>query len=263
MPADTTAIEVDGRRTTVDGPLRAGGKVIAFLPDAAEPSTPLSVAYEDAHVIVIDKPAGLRSQEVRGDAWDTLIARVQREIDARAILLHRLDRDASGLVLFPRGEGPHRALQAALDAGRIDRRYVARVRGRLEAARTIDLPIARDPRDSRRRVTGPGGDEARSDVMPLSSGTDESVVRLVLHTGRTHQLRVHLAAIGHPILGDSLYGGPPASRLCLHAYEITFPHPRSDTPRTVRAALPAELVPSDLDAAELAGKLDSGARVGS
>jgi RluA family pseudouridine synthase len=257
------AIEVDGRRALVDGPLRPGGKVIAFLPDVSTPPAALVVAYEDAQVIVIDKPAGLRSQEVRGDTWNTLVARVQRELDPRAILLHRLDRDASGLVLFPRGESAHRALQAALDAGRIDRRYVARVRGTLTDARSIELPIARDPRDPRRRVTAPDGDAARSDVAPVMSTVDESVVRLVLHTGRTHQLRVHLAAIGHPILGDTLYGGPTAPRLCLHAYELTFPHPRSDTPRTLRAAIPAELVPAQRTAAELACKLDSGALVGS
>ncbi len=236
------SIEVDGRRALSDGPLRTGGKVIAFLPDAAaatEPPTALSIAYKDGQVFVIDKPAGLRSQEVRGDTWDTLIGRVQRELDPNVTLLHRLDRDASGLVLLPRGDGPRRMLQAALDEGGIDRRYVARVRGRVDAAQSIRLPIARDPRDPRRRITAPNGDPACSHLTPLVPGEDESVVRIVLETGRTHQLRVHLAALGHPILGDELYGGPAAQRLCLHAYEITFPHPRSNTPRTVRAKTPA------------------------
>jgi RluA family pseudouridine synthase len=232
------AVELDGRRVAADAPVAVGARVIAFLPEAAS-QAPLTIAYRDPHVLVIDKPAGLRSQAVRGEAEDTLIARVQRELDPHATLLHRLDRETSGLVLFPLDETARRCLQRALDAGELERRYVARVRGRLDAPRTIALRIGVDARDRRRRVTHPeqsdAGEAAVTHVEPLIFGERESRVRLRLETGRTHQLRVHLAAIGHPIVGDALYGGPPAERLWLHADEIVFPDPGGGPPRTVRA----------------------------
>jgi RluA family pseudouridine synthase len=239
------AVELDGRRTREDTDVATGARVIAFLPDdaAAVDPTPLVVAYRDAHVVVVDKPAGLRSQDVRGDDWNTLIARVQREIDPRASLLHRLDRDTSGLVLLPLDDRARVTLQAALAAADIDRRYAARVAGRMEAPRTIDLRIAVDATDRRRRIalpaTDPGGENARTDVEPYAHDAAETRVRLRLHTGRTHQIRVHLRAVGHPIVGDSIYGGPPSGRLRLHAYAITFPHPRSGTPRRVETDLRA------------------------
>ena len=242
------AVEVDGKRVSEDRDVRIGARVTAFLPDAAEPTVvPLVLAYKDVQVLVIDKPAGLRSQAVRGDSWDTLVAQVHRELDPQASLLHRLDRETSGLVVLPRTDQARRALQASLDAGQIDRRYVARVQGRLEGPRTIDLPIARDPRDARRRIGAPTGEAAVSHVELLSSDGETSCVRLTLEHGRTHQLRVHLASIGHPVLGDALYGGPAAARLCLHADELTFPHPRSETPRRVRSAVPPALgIPNDV-----------------
>lgn len=236
------AVELDGRRAAEDGPVAAGARVVAFLPDVkpdAAADAPLVVAYRDDHVLVVDKPAGLRSQAVRGEAEDTLIARVQRELDPRATLLHRLDRETSGLVLLPRTDAARARLQRALDAGELDRRYVARVHGRLDAPVTIRLRIGVDPRDRRRRVAHPerseAGEAATTHVEPLAPGDAESRVRLRLESGRTHQLRVHLAAIGHAIVGDALYGGPPAARLWLHADELAFPDP-GGARRTVRAS---------------------------
>jgi RluA family pseudouridine synthase len=234
------AVELDGQRVGADGPIATGARVIAFIPEASN-QTPLVVVYRDEHVLVVDKPAGLRSQAVRGEAEDTLIARVQREVDARATLLHRLDRDTSGLVLFPLDEAARRRLQHALDEGALERRYVARVRGLLEAPCTIRLRIGVDARDRRRRVAHPerssAGEAAVTHVEPLVPGPLESRVRLRLETGRTHQLRVHLMAIGHPIVGDGLYGGPPAARLWLHADELVFPDSEG-APRTVRVPAP-------------------------
>jgi RluA family pseudouridine synthase len=235
------AVELDGRRVTADAAVAAGARVIAFLPEATS-QAPLVLAYRDEHVLVVDKPAGLRSQAVRGEAEDTLIARVQRELDPRATLLHRLDRETSGLVLFPLTDAARQRLQRALDEGELERRYLARVRGRVEAPCTIRLRIGVDARDRRRRVVHPepsgAGEAAVTHVEPLEPGELESRVRLRLETGRTHQLRVHLAAIGHPIVGDALYGGPPAERLWLHADELSFPDPGGGPGRTVRAPAP-------------------------
>jgi 23S rRNA pseudouridine1911/1915/1917 synthase len=237
------AVELDGQRVRDDRPVRVGVRVIAFLPEApvAVP-TPLVVAYRDDHVFVIDKPAGLRSQAARAEAEDTLIARVQRELDPGASLLHRLDRETSGLVLLPRTDVARVRLQRAFDEGAIDRRYLARVYGRLDAPRTIDLRIGVDPRDRRRRIAHPArsdaGESAVTHVEPLDASDAESRLRLRLETGRTHQLRVHLSAIGHPIVGDTLYGAAPAERLWLHADELTFVDQTSGARRTVRSALP-------------------------
>jgi len=237
------AVEVDGRHLRADIMLTVGARIVAFVADEKPDAAKLVVAYKDEHVFVIDKPAGLRSQAVRGDAWDTLIARVERELDKHATLLHRLDRDTSGLVLIPRTDEARSVCQRALDAGQIDRRYLARVQGKLDAARAVRLRIAPDPRDPRRRIAHPEsatvGDAAETRIEPITSSDTESRVRLVLGTGRTHQLRVHLAAIGHPILGDVLYNGPPSDRLWLHADELTFADVRTGEPRRVHAPLPS------------------------
>ncbi len=237
------AVEIDRRRAETDGPLRPGARVVAFVPDGpVEAAAPLTAAYRDDDVLVVDKPAGLRSQGVRGDDWDTLVARVRRELDPVATLLHRLDREVSGLVLLPRTDRARLALQTALDEGRLERRYTARVRGRLERPVRVTLRIGIDPRDARRRVAHPegerAGEAAATRVEPLEVGDAETRVRLTLETGRTHQIRVHLSAIGHPVVGDVRYGGPPSERLWLRADELVFPHPR--TGAEVRVTAPPD-----------------------
>lgn len=234
-------VEVGGARVREDGAVAVGTRIIAFVPDAQPRLPEPTVAYRDQHVLVLDKPAGLRTQGVRGDDADTLLSRAQRLCDT-ATLVHRLDRDTSGLVLFALTARARETLQRALDEGTIDRRYVAKVAGRVDLPIRIALRIAVDPRDPRRRLArpehDPTGDPAVSTVEPLESGDALSLVRLALETGRTHQLRVHLAAIGHAIVGDRLYGGLPYERLCLHAESLAFPHPRSGTRAEVRSPAP-------------------------
>jgi 23S rRNA pseudouridine1911/1915/1917 synthase len=234
------AVEVDGRRVGRDHAIAVGARVIAFLPEAEVSPSALVIPYRDEDLIVVDKPAGLRSQAVRGDAGDTLIARVQREVDERATLLHRLDRETSGLVLLPLSDRARACLHRALQAKAIDRRYAARIEGRLEQGVRIDRRIGPD-RDPRRQRSYPptseAGESAVSYVEPIEVGEAETRVALRLETGRTHQLRVHLAAIGHPIVGDVLYGGPPAERLWLHATSLEFPHPAGDR-RMVTSPMP-------------------------
>jgi RluA family pseudouridine synthase len=236
------AIELDGERTSEDTPVSPGARITAFIPDAPEAeAAPLKVVYRDRHVLVVDKPAGLRSQDVRGDDWDTLIARVQRELDPAATLLHRLDRETSGLVLLPRSDRARISLQAALASGDIDRRYAARVAGTLAVPQTVRLRIAVDPNDRRRRITHPeqdsAGESACTEVEPYATGDGETRVYLRLQSGRTHQIRAHLSAIGHPVLGDAIYGGPPSTRLRLHAHALSFPNISDGTQRHVKIRL--------------------------
>jgi 23S rRNA pseudouridine1911/1915/1917 synthase len=242
------AVEVAGRRMKQDVELALGARVVAFLPEAAKHTEEVRVAYRDEHVLVLDKPAGLRSQGVRGDGSDTLWAHAQA-LSPDASLLHRLDRDTSGLVLFPLTDRARDQLQRALTDGKIDRHYTARVSGPIVEQR-ITLRIARDPHDPRRRVTRAANDTAGEDattlVTPQGRIVDDTLVHLTLLTGRTHQLRVHLAAVGHPILGDTLYGGAPAPRLCLHAHLLRFVHPRSGTPKEVSSAIPPLFAQGDL-----------------
>ncbi len=225
-----------------DTPVSPGARITAFIPDAPEAeAAPLKVVYRDRHVLVVDKPAGLRSQGVRGDDWDTLIARVQRELDPAATLLHRLDRETSGLVLLPRSDRARISLQTALASGDIDRRYAARVAGTLAAPQTVRLRIAVDPVDRRRRITlpeqDPAGEGACTEIVPYATGEGETRVYLRLQSGRTHQIRAHLSAIGHPVLGDAIYGGPPSTRLRLHAHALSFPNISDGTLRHVKIRL--------------------------
>ena len=133
-------------------------------------------------------------------------------------------------------------LQKSLVDGKIDRRYVARVEGAITEPLRIALRIARDPRDPRRRLSrdehDSAGDAAVTHVVPVKSDNEATVVRLTLETGRTHQLRVHLSAIGHAIYGDTMYDGPSAERLCLHAETLHFPHPHTGKPRVVESSAP-------------------------
>jgi RluA family pseudouridine synthase len=239
------AVWVDGRRVTrAAEPVLVGARVLVRegAPPAREGGPIL--AYEDAWLLVVDKPPGQPSQATPSEAASALDAEVRRRFP-EARIMHRLDRDASGLVLFAGNAAARRPLQRGLSSGEIDRRYVARVAGRVQGEGRIALRIGKDGRDPRRRVTHPeastAGQAAASRFHALTTGDDSSTLELTLETGRTHQLRVHLQAIGHPILGDRLYGGPAAQRLCLHATRLRLPHPEDGHWVEVVSPVPAEL----------------------
>ncbi|HZS41296.1 MAG TPA: RluA family pseudouridine synthase [Polyangia bacterium] len=225
------AVHLDGKRCLDGGaPVTAGARILVFV-DHPMASTSLSVVYRDDYLLIVDKPAGVASQATKSDSESSLDALV-RAIAPESRLLHRLDRDASGLVLFAASKAANAPLQAALTDGEIDRRYLAVVAGRLapvgEAGR-ITLRIGRHPHDTRLRAAlpeaSPAGEPAASRWRVVGHGDGVTGLELTLETGRTHQLRIHLAAIGHPIVGDRAYGGLPAERLCLHAFRLALPHP--------------------------------------
>lgn len=261
---------VRASRTLVHGDL-----VVVDMPVDAPPRqfTPhalaLDVVYEDEHLAAIDKPAGLVVHPAPGHWNDTLVnALVARGttlaggVAGRPGIVHRLDRDTSGLILVAKSDLAHRRLSAMIAARRITRVYAALVWGHLDHdPHIIDAPIGRDLRNRKRMAILPDGRAARTDAYVAARLGSMDLVRLELHTGRTHQIRVHLESIGHPIVGDPVYGGGGARRISdqahaearrlealaprqvLHAALLAFRHPVSGTPLELSTPWPDDLWP--------------------
>jgi 23S rRNA pseudouridine1911/1915/1917 synthase len=254
---------IDAGRVTVDGDARpkrhvlAGGERVtvdepseAPAPDVAP--APFRVAYEDEDVLVVDKPAGVVVHPGHGHAQGTLVqalaGRVAGGTDpARPGVVHRLDRDTSGLLVLARSEAAWASLTAMLRERRIVRDYLALVEGRPPARTgTIDAPLGRDRRVRTRMSTDT--DDPRPAVThfeTVGAFPETTLLRVRLETGRTHQIRAHLLAIGHPVVGDPEYGGGRRvlglTRQFLHSARIAFAHPVSGAPVEVRAPLPEDL----------------------
>ncbi len=221
----------------------------AFEPDPV----PLTIVYQDADVQVIDKQAGLVTHPAPGNWRGTLMNGLLHVDPAsarlpRAGIVHRLDRDTSGLLVCARSERAFTALSAQLASRTMGRRYLALVEGEVPGADHIDAPIGRDPRQrTRMAVVREGqGKPARTDYWLLARQpvSRASAVLLKLQSGRTHQIRVHMAHRGYPLIGDSLYGGRPRAgfdRQALHAWQLAFAHPADGRPICVDAPLPADL----------------------
>ena len=219
---------------------------------------PLSIVYEDEALLVIDKPAGMVVHPAPGNWTGTLVNALlgrggglsgEGEPE-RAGVVHRLDKETSGLLIVARTDRAHRLLSAAIAARRVTRRYAVMTWGHLSAdSITIDKPIGRDPRDRKRMAIVNKGRPARTDVIRLARFDAGDLLRAHLHSGRTHQIRVHLASIGHPVMGDDVYGGGggrrvaglPPKRHFLHAAWLKFNHPVTGEPLDFRSPLPADL----------------------
>lgn len=209
-----------------------------------------AIAYEDEHLLVVDKGAGLVVHPARGHREGTLsqlLAGVAAGGDeGRPGIVHRLDRDTSGLLVVARSEEAHGLLQAALAQRRVEREYVALVVGRPPARTgTIEAPIGRDPQvRTRMAIGGNAPREARTHFTLERALPGFTLLHVRLETGRTHQIRVHMQAIGHPVVGDPEYGAPGVlglERQFLHAARLAFEHPFSGERVEVRSALPEDL----------------------
>jgi 23S rRNA pseudouridine1911/1915/1917 synthase len=247
-------VYIGGSRVTVEATVAVGDRITVYLADPESSAPIATVVHRDKWIAVLDKPAGMPSQAEKSRSSGALDAFAQRALGPTARMLHRLDKDASGLVLFSLDDRALPTLQAALEAGEIDRRYVAVVDGDLRGEGTIRLRIARHPSDRRLRAAlpenAPAGEAACSRYRTLAHATWKdrplTAAELRLETGRTHQLRVHLSARGHAIVGDMAYGGPAYERMCLHAYALELSHPRDGRRLRLSAAIPesfATLVP--------------------
>jgi 23S rRNA pseudouridine1911/1915/1917 synthase len=263
---------IDAGLVTVDGRVGRPGQrvreaaVVAIAPVApagtstggalatrSDPDVDLVVVYEDEALAVIDKPSGLVVHPAPGHPTGTLADGLKQRGTTwsllggaeRAGIVHRLDRDTSGLLVVAKTEAAHRSLARQLSDRTLGRTYWALVHGGFrEETGTIDAPIARHPRDRRRMAIVEGGREAVTDFRVVERLNGATVLELSLRTGRTHQIRVHLASIGHPIIGDTVYGRADAAlaRPALHAMRLRLVHPNDGTERTFESPIPAELV---------------------
>lgn len=223
----------------------------AFLPE----DLPLDVVYEDAHLLVVNKPAGLVVHPAPGNWSGTLLnGLLGRDAGARQLpragIVHRLDKDTSGLMVVARTRQAMDRLVAMIAAREVARQYLALAHRPWQgpARRRVDAPIGRDPRNRLRMAVVDlqrhSGKTAATVVDLLEQAAQGSALRCTLETGRTHQIRVHLAHVGHPIASDALYGGAPVGglqRQALHAFRLAFAHPVTGEALAFQAPLPADL----------------------
>lgn len=250
-------VQVDGKPVTKPGTKVAEmADIRADVPppapmEAQAEDLPLTILYQDAHLAVVDKPAGMVVHPAAGNPQGTLVNALLHHLDGlsgiggtiRPGIVHRLDKDTSGLLLVAKDDRTHLALSEALKARTVHKTYLAVAQGRIKAEEgVIEAPIARHPSDRKRMAVVQGGRFARTEYRVRAELRGATLLEVDLITGRTHQIRVHLAHIGHPLLGDPIYGGRKpavtAPRLMLHAWRIAFEHPITGLPMRFEAPPP-------------------------
>lgn len=239
--------------------VRAGERVAVKVPPV-EPTTlrpepiPLVIIYEDGDLLVVDKPAGLTVHPGAGRPTGTLVQAVLSHCpdlpgiggEQRPGIVHRLDKDTSGLLVVAKTEAALRGLQAQIQARRARRDYLALVWGRLNRAEgAVDAPIGRDPRHRTRMAVVASGRRAVTHYRVVERFREATLLELRLQTGRTHQIRVHCAALDHPVVGDPVYGRRPNAwglrRQALHAFRLAFAHPATGVELTFTVPLPPDI----------------------
>ncbi len=251
-------MRVDGSARTKAGErLHAGETVVVEVPPPtpAEPkaeSIPLSILYEDEHLIVLEKPAGMAVHPGPGHGGRTLVNALLAHCPdlpgiggvQRPGIVHRLDKDTSGLMLVAKDEKAHRGLTAQLKDREVKKTYLALVEGRPKSDEAIiDAPVGRDPHNRQRMTITNAGREARTSYTVRTVYKGYSLVEASPVTGRTHQIRVHMASIGHPVVGDAVYGrrSKLVGRQFLHAWRIEFRHPVDGREVAFESPLPDDL----------------------
>jgi 23S rRNA pseudouridine1911/1915/1917 synthase len=241
---------VEGEEAPPSYKVRAGERIEAQVREEglSPEEIPVPIIFEDEHVLVVDKPAGLVVHPGAGNRSGTLVnALLKRGIAGgddpdRPGVVHRLDRDTSGLMVLAKGEPAYSRLVEMMSARQVERVYRALVVGEgLPATGTIDSPVGRDPDNPTLMAAGVGR-PAITHFEVLAEAAGHAMLRVRLETGRTHQIRVHLSAIGHPVYADPLYGEPvPDRRLWLHAERLSFQHPASGEALEFRSDIPEDL----------------------
>ena len=264
---------IDGRVSVAQRDARAnlavreGERISIDLPETAPPTTaaealPLEILYQDADLAVLNKPAGMVVHPAAGHASGTLVNALLHHIpdlsgiggETRPGIVHRLDRGTSGVMVVAKNDSAHQELARQFHDREVEKEYVALVWGVVQAGRRIDAAIGRDP--ANRQKMSSRARRARSAVTRITRAhhmPGVTLCQVAIHTGRTHQIRVHLSAIGHPIVGDALYGGvhrrvpgdiralQRLQRPFLHAERLAFTHPRDGRRMQFTAPLPADL----------------------
>ena len=257
---DEGLVTIDGRRPAKAGvALEAGRRVAVTLPPPEPPelqpeAIPLRIVYEDADLLVIDKPAGLTVHPAPGHAAHTLVNALLAYCpelagvggEGRPGIVHRIDKDTSGLILVAKNDAAHASLARQLKARQVEKTYLALVRGRPDPPEgAIDAPVGRHPKQRKKQAVVEGGRAARTRYRVLRALDGYSLLEVRPETGRTHQIRVHLASIGHPVAGDALYGRgatpPSLRRQFLHAHRLAFSHPRTGARLELEAPLAQDL----------------------
>ena len=243
-------IVVDGERVVSSYRVRGGERVEARIPEEniSPQEIPVPVVFEDEHLLVVDKPAGLVVHPGAGNPSGTLVnALLGRGIaggedPSRPGVVHRLDRDTSGLMVLAKGGPAYARLVAQMGGRRVRRVYRAVVVGEgLPETGTVDSPVGRDPENPTLMAAGVGR-PAVTHFEVLREGWGHTMLEVRLETGRTHQIRVHLSAIGYPIYADPLYGEPvPGGRLWLHAENLAFEHPITGEDLSFESPIPQDL----------------------
>ena len=252
-------VAVNGRAVSKSYKLAGGEDIVVTLPEpepveAVPQDIPLDVVYEDADVIVVNKPSGMVVHPAPGHPDGTLVNALLYHCAGtlsgvggalRPGIVHRIDRDTSGLIIAAKNDAAHQYLSAQLADHTLARTYECIVVGKLREDRgTVDAPIARHPTDRKRMAVVAGGREAVTHWEVIARYPGYTHVRCRLETGRTHQIRVHMAYIGHPILGDTVYGAkkevPGLTGQCLHAVGLRFLHPRTHEVVELSCPLPEE-----------------------
>ncbi len=249
-------VTVNGRPAKPALRLTPGDRVYVRLPEPQPVTlTPeplrLAVVYEDADLVVVDKPPGLTVHPAPGHPTGTLVNALLAHCtdlagvngDLRPGIVHRLDQDTSGLLVVAKNDGAQLALSRQFAGREVLKAYLALVVGRPQPAGVIDAPIGRHPAQRKRMAVIAEGRPARTQYRVVAQFADAALVVALLETGRTHQVRVHFAAIGHPVVGDSVYGhrSPLVARQFLHAWRLGFRHPRSGAWLEFEAPLPDDL----------------------
>ncbi len=254
-------VTVNGRAVRVSYPVQVGDAIVA-QPPPLQPTAlqaeaiPLVILYEDEDLIAIDKPAGMVVHPAPGHIGGTLVNAVLHHCpelagvggEKRPGIVHRLDKDTSGIILVAKHDRSHRHLQAQFKARSVEKTYLALVHGVVQPpAGRIEAAVGRHPRQRQRMAVLPPG-QGRPAITTYEVLTQYAAAALVAahpHTGRTHQIRVHMAALGHPLVGDALYGPRRdpygLGRHFLHAHRLRFRRPSDDAPLDLLSPLPAEL----------------------
>lgn len=254
---DAGRVEVDGRPVAKRHTLVAGSTVMVrpaprAMTTLSPEDVPIVIRYEDDALLVVDKPAGVVTHPSRGHGSGTLVhGLLARGIRGggeaeRPGIVHRLDRDTSGLLVVAKNDRAHRRLQRMLREHEVERTYLVLVHGAFPGAMSVDRPIGRDPRNRTRMSTRTDRPrDARTHFRRVAAFERHSLLEARLETGRTHQIRVHLEAVGFPVVGDPVYGRRGdelgLSRQFLHARRIAFAHPESREPIVVESELPPDL----------------------